>query len=109
MLKLGCGAVALLSLLASGAILWTTGALHASPSGLGGWAAAWLHAFRDPALSLMLFALCALLVAAAASVTELLLALLFSVLAALASLLCLLGVLGAHSPGVAEWVTRMAG
>ena len=110
MLKLGCGLVALLALLAAAALLWTgTGVPEALPSGLAGWAAAWFGAFRSPAVSVLLFAFCALLAFAAASVTELLLGILFSVLSTLAALFCLLGALGAKYPGVAEWVTKTVG
>jgi hypothetical protein len=110
MLKLGCGAMALLSLLATAALLWTSaGITGALPSGMSGWVAAWFEAFLNPSVSVMLFVLCALLAAAAASVSELLLGLAFALLAAACSLLCLLGALGARYPGVAEWVTKTMG
>jgi hypothetical protein len=108
MLKLGCGLIALLALLAAAVLLWTTpGFVAALPSGLAGWAGAWFGAFRNPADSVLLFAFCALLAFAAAGVTELLLGVLFASLAALLSLLCLVGVLGARFPGVAEWVEKL--
>ncbi|HEX2612737.1 MAG TPA: hypothetical protein VHO02_03990, partial [Fibrobacteria bacterium] len=108
MLKLGCGLIALLALLAAAMLLWITpGFAAALPSGLAGWTGAWFAAFRNPGLSIWLFAFCTLLAVAAACVTELLLGILFSVLAALVSLFCLMGVLGARFPGVAEWVEKL--
>jgi hypothetical protein len=108
MLKLACGLVTLLALLAAAALLWTSpGFAGDLPSGLAGWAAAWFDAFRNPGSALLLFALCALLSVAAASVTELLLGIAFALLASLVSLLCLLGALGAKFPGVAEWAEKL--
>ncbi len=110
MLKLGCGAVALLSLLASAFLLWAmAGAAEVVFSGPGGWVAAWLEAFRNPGTAVVLLGVCALFAFAAASVTELLLSLLFSILAALTGLLCLLGALAVKYPEVGDWAERVLG
>ncbi len=110
MLKLGCGALALFSLLASALLLWTiAGAAEVLFSGPGGWIAAWLEAFRNPGTAVLLVGLSALFAFAAASVTEILLSLLFSLLAALAGLLCLLGTLAVKYPEVREWAERTLG
>ena len=102
MIKLGCGAVSLLSLLVAGILLWISpGIPEALPTGIDAWIAAWIDLFRNPVAAVTVFALCAAFAFAAASVTELLLALLFSLATAAFSVLCLLGVLGArHAPAL---------
>jgi hypothetical protein len=110
MLKLACGLVALLSLLAAAALLWAAPGIGGDmPHGLAGWAAAGFAAFKVPATAILLLVFCAALVAAAMSVTELLLGIAFSVLAALVSFACLFGVLGSRYPGFEEWVIKILG
>jgi hypothetical protein len=108
MIKLGCGAVSLLCLLAAGILLWlapeTSGKL---PDDLGAWVGAWIDLFRDPASAVLLFLLCAALAVLAASISELLLGLVFAVFAGLTSLLCLLGVIAARYPAFAAWLENL--
>jgi hypothetical protein len=107
MLKLGCGAVSLLSLLAAGFLLWQAPDLSGTlPEGLGQWLEAWIDLFREPASAAMLFLLCVAIAVLAASVTELLLGLVFAILAAATSLLCLVGVLAAQYPSFAAWLEK---
>jgi hypothetical protein len=105
MIKLGCGAVSMLSLIAAALLLWISPGIPESlPVGVDGWMAAWIDLFRNPVAAVALFALCAAFAFAAASVTEILLSLLFSLMTAAFSVLCLLGVLGARNPAVVDTV-----
>lgn len=105
MIKLGCGALTMLCLLAVAYLLWQSpGVPEKLPSDLAGWVAAWIHLFRNPVAAASLFGLTVALAVVAASVTELLLGLLFSLLTAAAALLCLIGAFGAQHPPFAESV-----
>jgi type III secretory pathway component EscS len=105
MLKIGCGAVSLLCLLAAAFVLWQTpGFPEALPSALADWALAWFKLFRNPVAAVALFGLCVGFAVAAASVTELLLGILFSLATVVLSLLCLVGALGATYKPFAETV-----
>lgn len=105
MIKLGCGAVTLLSLLAAGLMLWVTpGFGDILAAGPVGWALIWISLFHDPAAAAALFVLTAALAATAASVSEILLGLIFSVITAVFALLCLLGMASVRNPDIAEAV-----
>jgi hypothetical protein len=105
MIKLGCGALTMLCLLAAAFLLWQSPEVPESlPVDLAEWATAWFALFRNPVAAAALFSLCVALAVMAASVTELLLGLLFSLLTAATSVLCLMGALGAQHPPFAESV-----
>lgn len=99
MIKLGCGALSLLSLLISAVLLWQApGFPEGLPGDLAGWATAWFTLFKNPLAALALLCACVAFAMAAASVTELLLGLVFTIATAAFSLLCLAGLLGATYP-----------
>lgn len=103
MIKLGCGLLSLLCLLAAAVLIWQTpGFPEKLPTDFAEWVAAWFRLFRNPVSALTLFALCAAFAMVSASVTELLLGLAFSLVTAALSLLCLFGALGATYHPFAE-------
>ncbi len=107
MFRLIFRAITLLSLVA-GILLWKSGLTpERLPSGAAGWLAAYFDLFHDPVASTALLAACFLLAAAAACVTELLLALVFSALSAAISLLCLIGFIGARFPLFAAYMEHL--
>lgn len=108
MIKLGCGMLSLLCLLAAAVLIWQTpGFPERLPVDLADWVAAWFRLFQNPVATLVLFGLCAAFAVAAASVTELLLGVIFSLATAALSLLCLLGALGATYKPFAETMENL--
>jgi len=103
MVKLGCGILSLLCLLAAAFLIWQTPAFPENlPTDSAGWVAAWFKVFRNPVSALSLFGLSVAFAIAAASVTELLLGIIFSLVTAGLSILCLVGALGANYKPFAE-------
>jgi hypothetical protein len=108
MIKLGCGILSLMCLLAVAVLIWQTpGFPERLPSDLADWVAAWFRLFQNPVAALVLFCLCAAFAVVAASVTELLLGMIFSLATAALSLLCLVGALGATFKSFAETLENL--
>jgi hypothetical protein len=103
MIKLACGILAVVCLLAAAIVLWLSPAFPENlPAHLADWAVAWFKLFRNPAAAAMLLTVSLVLVTGAMCVADILLGMLFSFLAALFAVLCLLGALGSQFAPVAK-------
>jgi hypothetical protein len=108
MIKLGCGILAVVCLLAALIVLWVSPVFPESlPRHLADWAVAWFKLFRNPAAATILLSSSLLLLAGAMCIADILLGILFSFLAALLAFLCLLGALGSQFDPVAKSLVNL--
>ena len=108
MIKLACGILALVCLLAAAVVLWQSPAFpERLPERLADWSVAWFHLFRNPAAAAFLLTLSFVFVTAAMCIADILLGMLFAFLAALFALICLLGALGSQFSPVAKSIEQL--
>ena len=108
MIKLGCGILAVVCLLATAVVLWQSPVFpERLPEHLADWMVAWFKLFKSPAGAAILVTLSLVFVAAAMCIADILLGILFSFVAALFALLCLLGALGSQFAPVANSLEQL--
>jgi hypothetical protein len=103
MIKLACGLLAVVCLLAAAIVIWQSPVFPEKlPEHLADWAAAWVKLFKNPAGAAVFLSLSLLMLAAAMCITDILTGILFSLLTALFAVFCLLGALGSQFEPVAK-------
>ena len=108
MIKLACGILAVVCLVAAAIVLWLSPAFPENlPKRLADWAVAWFKLFRNPAAAAMLLSVSLLLFAGAMCIADILLGILCSGVAALFAVLCLLGALGSQFAPVAKSLEQL--
>ena len=108
MIKLACGILAVVCLLAAAIVIWQSPLFPEKlPEHLADWAVAWFKLFKNPAAAAMLLSISFLMLMGAMCIADILLGILFSFLAALFAVLCLLGALGSQFAPVAKSLEQL--
>jgi hypothetical membrane protein len=108
MIKLACGILGVVCLLAAAVVLWLSPVFPENlPPHLADWAVVWFKLFKNPGAAAMLLSVSLLLFASAMCIADILLGILFSLVAALFAVLCLLGALGSQFAPVAKSLEQL--